>query len=529
MKISCDTTLQERWDTFRKILLDKSLIKVTYQAQVALMPYHYHCAYDVSTDLDTGKFDDTTCHGIEKNEAMGYLDLVIPNLWDLRLASWMLTPHEGEENLELEYKKRGFMHIYPTPKYSRPCDASPQLIGLIQAKEDLEFLYTLYPTVDRLLERNGLKDAFCDIESPVQSVLSSMECFGVGFKPDRLTKIQEDLESRSQYLSSEAKTLTNDENFLISSPQQVSHLLFNKLGLIVPTNMSSQLLSTSQTKDHHISTSEECLLEIQREIKSREGKGLRIIDIILEFRAMNKILGTFIRPYLKLARGGVNQMHSRKISRRSKKKNINDFTTQKLHPMWMQTSVQTGRLSCRKPNMQQVPAGSIIKGVYPRNFFASSTPDWCLFSCDYSQNEVRILAHMSNDESLIRLFTQPGAADIYKLMAAVISGKDPGDVTDEERAVSKQVTLAIMYGMGINTVAKKLNVNKLAAKTFFQSFYGRFHGVKNWMDSTIGRAKKDKYVTTITGRRRYVQNFVVNNCEFIRQQFIKIYSLSKIP
>jgi DNA polymerase I - 3''-5'' exonuclease and polymerase domains len=114
---------------------------------------------------------------------------------------------------------------------------------------------------------------------------------------------------------------------------------------------------------------------------------------------------------------------------------------------------------------------------------------------------------MSNDEALIRLFSQPGSTDIYKQMAAVISLKDPDDVSDEERAVSKQVTLAIMYGMGLNTVAKKLGVKKDAAKAFFESFYGRFRGVKQWMDRTIAKARREKYVTTITGRRRYVQPF----------------------
>lgn len=499
LKISCGTALRERWDAFRKIMLDKSVVKVTYQAQVGFMPYHYHCAFDVSSDSREFDSDKLVGEGLEGDETFGYLDLVLPNIWDFRLASWMLTPHEKEENLELEHKRAGFAHMYPYPKHGRPPNASPQLLGLIKAKEDLEFLYILYPTIDGLLERNGLKDAFRDIESPLQSVLSSMECFGIGFKPERLIKIQQDMESQMQKLTFEAKALAKDDEFLISSPQQVSQLLFRKMGLSIPAN------AVSEVRDNHLSTSEECLLEIQNSIKTREGEGLRIIDIILEFRALNKVLGTYIRPYPKLAREGLNQVRSRKSSRRSKKKSSDDNQIQKIHPMWIQTAVRTGRLSCRKPNMQQVPTGSVIKGVYPRNFFTCSSPNSCLFACDYSQNEVRILAHMSNDEALIRLFSQPGSTDIYKQMAAVISLKDPVDVSDEERAVSKQVTLAIMYGMGLNTVAKKLGVEKVAAKAFFESFYGRFRGVKQWMDSTIAKARREKYVTTITGRRRYVQ------------------------
>jgi DNA polymerase-1 len=168
----------------------------------------------------------------------------------------------------------------------------------------------------------------------------------------------------------------------------------------------------------------------------------------------------------------------------------------------MQTAVRTGRLSCRKPNMQQIPTGSVL-GISPRNAFIASTKETCLFACDYSQNEVRILAHMSGDKSLISLFVQPGTTDIYKQMSSVITGKDVKSISGKERSIAKQVTLAIIYGMGINNVAKKLSITKSTAQNFFQSFYGRFRGVKAWMDSVKDFARNQKYVTTIIGRRRY--------------------------
>lgn len=488
LKITCRSTLQERWGTFRKILLDKSLIKVTFQANVGLMPFHFHCAYDViNTNTEERNF--------------GYLDLVLPNIWDLRLASWMLKPHGKEEDLELDIMKKGFAHFFPKEKVERPSNPSSQLIGLIETKENLEFMYTLFPLFERLLDTNGLKDAFCEIEGPVQSVLSSMECFGIGFKAKRLMKIQQEIEARLDSLTSEAKEIAQDNTFLISSPQQVSALLFEKMGLSLP--VESQANQHSGNSTNHKSTSEESLKSLQKSIKARGNPGLRIIDLILEFRALNKVLTTYIRPYPHLARDSV-QIHSRKGQGRSKKKSKKTNTTRKIHPMWMQTAVRTGRLSCRKPNMQQVPSGSVIKGVHPRNFFTCSSQDSCLFACDYSQNEVRILAHMSNDQALIRLFSQPDASDIYKQMSSVINGKNVDQVTDDERAVSKQVTLAILYGMGINSVAKKLGINKSQAKSFFNAFYGRFQGVKSWMDNTIRFARENKYVTTITGRRRWV-------------------------
>ena len=166
--------------------------------------------------------------------------------------------------------------------------------------------------------------------------------------------------------------------------------------------------------------------------------------------------------------------------------------------------------------MERIPPllGDVL-GVSPRNAFVASSKETCLFACDYSQNEVRILAHMSGDKSLISLFVQPGTIDIYKQMSSVITGKSVDSVSSKERSIAKQITLAIIYGMGINNVAKKLSINKGTAQTFFQSFYGRFRGVKVWMEKVKEFARKEKYVTTITGRRRYDRTMVLVSFEKI--------------
>ena len=502
LPISCDTSLRHRWETFRKILLDRSVVKVTYNAQMGLMPFHYHCANDLVNDENSNTEQTNSLQG-----SHAYLDLALPKIWDLRLASWMLSPHSKEEVLEMEDKRQGFAHLYTKSKCEPPPDSSGQLLGLIKAKEDLEFLYALYPVVDRLLENNGLKDSFYEIESPLQSVLSSMECFGIGFKAERLLKIQSSMVSKIETLVTEARSIARDDELMLSSPQQVSFLLFEKMGLSPP--VQTYAAQNKQNATNHKSTSEESLKAMQNTLKSRDGNPYRIIEIVLQFRALNKVLNTYIRPYPKLARDAIGLIHSRRSKKRSKKKSKSN-QGQKIHPMWMQTAVRTGRLSCRKPNLQQVPTGSVM-GVCPRNAFTSSTKQSCLFACDYSQNEVRILAHMSSDEALIRLFTQPDTTDIYKQMSSVINGKHADDVSDQERAVAKQVTLAIMYGMGINSVAKKLGITRNAAQQFFQSFYGRFRGVKSWMDKTVASARTNKFVTTITGRKRYVQLFIAFN------------------
>uniref|UniRef100_A0A7S3V8E1 DNA-directed DNA polymerase n=1 Tax=Chaetoceros debilis TaxID=122233 RepID=A0A7S3V8E1_9STRA len=533
LPILCDTSLQARWDTFRSILIDRHVIKVTFNAQVGLMPYHYHCANDIAaTPTSTGSDkheNESNSTNRNQNHYSGYLDMVLPNIWDLRLASWILSPHAEEETLEMENKKAGFSHLYPKPKCPIPPNATPHLTGLIEAKEQLEFLYALYPIVDGLLESNGLKHSFCEIESPVQSVLSAMECFGIGFKPDQLIRIQKQLEDTIDNLNQEARELTKDCDFMLSSPQQVASFLFDKMGLNAPERTRATATAKARpgnSKGQHRSTSEESLKAIQNEYKKKNGESLRIVELILTFRGLNKVLSTYIRPYPKLARDdNSNLIHSRKATKtRSKKKSkiSNSSTTRttakikKIHPMWMQTAVRTGRLSCRKPNLQQVPTGSVL-GVCPRSAFTTSAKDSCLFACDYSQKEVRILAHMSGDANLMNLFTQPGTDDVYKQMSSVISGKRSNEVTDKERSIAKQLTLAIMYGMGINSVAKQLGVNKESAKSFFRSFYGRFPDVKRWMDQTISSARTNKYVTTISGRRRYLDN-ITNEDRALRSQ-----------
>ncbi len=376
LPITCDTNLQQRWDTFRSILTDQHITCVTFNAQVGLMPYHFHCANDVQQSDDGD--------GLEKNN-IGYMDLLVPNVWDLRLASWMLAPHASEEDLELQKKIDGFRHLLPQEGNETipPPSASKQFIGLLDTKKHLEFLYIIYPIIDKLLEDNGLKTAFDEIESPVQSVLSAMECLGLRFKSSRLLQIQSKIEARIQDLNVEAQQIAKDNAFNLSSPLQVSTLLYNKMGIKAPS-----LRSNESSQNHH-STSEQVLKVIQAEAKSRHGQGFRIIDIILEFRSLSKMLNTFIKPYSKLARDN----HCKALSccenqnRRRKKSKSNTESIKMIYPMWMQTTVRTGRLSCRKPNIQQIPTDSIM-GVCPRNAFVASSRETCLFACDYTQMEV---------------------------------------------------------------------------------------------------------------------------------------------
>ena len=489
----CGTTLRQRWDALGSVLRDRAVRCVTYNAAVGLMPYHYHREHDGGAGAGAGPGTD---------------DLILPSIWDLRLVAWILQPNSTDAQLEFAAMWDGFSHLGQAQGRGReepppPEHASAQLLGLLKARESLEFLLALHPIMDRQLTQKGLRSAFDEIESPAQSILSAMECHGVGFFPEHLGNLQSQLEGRIAELSEEARGIARDRAFLLSSPQQVAHLLFDVMRIKAPQGLASKQVAGSQ----HRSTSEEALRAIQEEAKRLRQQPPRIVDVLLEFRNLNKLLTTYIRPLPQFAREAT--IPSRAKKKRSKRSRLGGDAlgppSVRIHPMWMQTAVRTGRLSCRKPNLQQVPTSTVF-GINIRDSFRPTSKDRCLFACDYSQNEIRILAHVSNDQALIAMFNSRDDIDIYKQMSAAITGKRIEDIGDEERKVSKQVTLAILYGMGVNQISKKLGIVRQAAQQHLDAFYRRFHGVRRWMAETKEFARRNHYVTTITGRRRYLDD-----------------------
>ena len=460
---NCQVSLDHRWRAFRQILMgnpngSKRIIGVTYQSIVSLLPFHFSQWHDANSDS---------------------LDLIIDQIWDLKLVSWMTKSVSSDQELEWDAISANFSHLSHESSTS-PEGASDFLKSMLHIKDKLILLFKIYEIVDPTLRETGLHASFQTIEAPLQSVLAAMEMHGVGFLPRRFIKLQRSLETQTEKLTAEAREIAQDSELLLSSPQQVSHLLFDILRLKLPASAAQSL--QHPTTDNR-STSEAAL----EAMKSHYGESTpRIIHILLEFRSLNKMLTSFIRPLPAFSRE-------------------DEFQSSKIHPMWIQTAVRTGRLSCRKPNLQQIPKKG-CNGVVPRNAFCASSEEMCLFSCDYSQNEVRILAHMSNDPALIRLFTDSENVDIYKQMSSSVTNKAIDEVTDAERSQAKQVVLAMLYGMGLNQVASKLGINVATARRIFDNFYARFSGVKQWMQATRQNAKRNGYITTIAGRRRYLED-----------------------
>ena len=323
---------------------------VTYNATTALMPFYYHQFHDECSmsaiDGDSSQISQmdytlsssqfTSClTGTQEDNPHFQRPANLRSIWDLRLVSWMLRPDVSDDQLEWSIFKSGFSHLRPDSSADF-YDGMPIVSrGLTEARTDLALLHSLFPLINEQLIRLDLLRSLENIEAPVQSILTSMECRGVGFYPQRLKKVEAKLSARIDALEARSRAVTQDSDFLLSSPQQVSQYLFDTLKLNVPEGIASK------TKSSHRSTSEEALKAIKADAIARTGSAPEILDIILEFRTLSKLLTTYIRPLPRLCVRGEGK---------SKK------TPSKIHPQWMMTAVRTGRLSCRKPNLQQLPS-----------------------------------------------------------------------------------------------------------------------------------------------------------------------------
>jgi DNA polymerase-1 len=324
---------------------------VTYNATIALMPFYHHQCHDETSGNGGGESQTSQIRSmLPSSQFSAYLTgsqddkynhferpAHLNSIWDLRLVSWMLRPDVNEEQLEWSTFKSGFAHLAPDVTLISNDDMPVISQGLMEARADLALLHSLFPLINQQLIRKDLLRALENIEAPLQSILTCMECRGVGFYPQRLKRVESQLSARIEELEAQSRAVTKDSDFLLSSPQQVSQYLFDTLKLNVPDGV------VSKTKSSHRSTSEEALKAIKSDAVARMGSAPEILDIILEFRTLSKLLTTYIRPLPRLCIRGEGK---------SKK------TPSRIHPQWMMTAVRTGRLSCRKPNLQQLPSDS---------------------------------------------------------------------------------------------------------------------------------------------------------------------------
>ena len=395
---------------------------------------------------------------------------------DILVASYLLNPARYEQTLEnvaLHYL--GLNLPGPRELAGRPTTA----VGLDRdlacqyAAQRAEVAFRLWPQLKSELEKEGLWELYAGLELPLLGTLARMEARGILLDQGFLRRFGQDLEVAMQRLEREIYALAGEE-FLIQSPQQLGRILFEKMKL------TPQKKTRGKTA---FSTDVEVLQALEQESP--------IAAKVLEYRSMGKLKSTYVDALLKLA----------------------DPATGRVHTTFLQSVAATGRLSSRDPNLQNIPVRGELGGQIRQAFVPD--PGQVFLSADYSQMELRILAHFSEDPALLKAF-QDGI-DIHRQTAAVVFGIHPELVSSDMRRQAKVVNFGILYGMSGFGLAKQLRVNNRMANEFIQRYFAKYSRVKAYLEETLQQAREQGWVTTLMGRRRQTPQINSSN-RIVRQE-----------
>ncbi|HEY4619914.1 MAG TPA: DNA polymerase I [Nitrospirota bacterium] len=366
--------------------------------------------------------------------------------FDTMIASHLLNPGRADHNLESIALEHLNLHL-PSANNTLP---------YICQRADIVFRLT--DILEKKLVETGVFDLFRNVEIPLAEVLADVEMAGIRVNPDILMSLSKEMERDMISICQRIYSIAGEE-FNINSPKQLSNILFNKIGL-----KPIRKTRTGYSTDEGVLTE----LALQHELPAE----------ILSYRQLAKLKSTYADALLSL---------------------INPETG-RVHTSFSQTVTTTGRLSSSKPNLQNIPVRTEM-GQRIREAFTAK--DGCVFlSADYSQIELRILAHMSGDELLTEAFRQD--EDIHTRTAAEIFGLQPSDITPEMRRRAKAVNFGIVYGISPYGLASDIGISQQEARGYIDNYFLRHRGVKSFIEDTIVKAKEIGYVTTLLNRRRYV-------------------------
>jgi DNA polymerase-1 len=394
---------------------------------------------------------------------------------DLLLASYLLDPSRYEQNLEnVARHYLGLNLAGPRELAGRPLGAAdlPPDLACVYTAARAEAALNLWPLLQADLAQEGLWELYVNLELPLLTVLARMEARGIGLDRDFLRRFGQDLETELRRLEGEIHRLAGEE-FLINSPQQLGRILFDKL-LLAPQK---------KTKGKALSTDVE-VLQILAAAHPLPAK-------ILEYRTMGKLKSTYVDALLKL----VNP------------------ATGRIHTTFLQSVAATGRLSSRDPNLQNIPVRGELGGQLRQAFIPA--PGHLFLGADYSQMELRLLAHFSQDQTLLKAFQE--GIDIHRQTAAEVWGIHPELVTSELRRQAKVVNFGIIYGISPFGLAKQMGVPQRLAADFIQRYFARHPQVKAYLDQTLNTARERGWVTTLMGRRRRIPHLQSAN-RILRQE-----------
>jgi DNA polymerase-1 len=394
-------------------------------------------------------------------------------MFDTMLAHYVLQP---ELHHNMDFMAETLLHyrtvhieelIGPKGKHQKNMrDLDPKDV-YEYAAEDADVTLKLKNVLEPKLKEAGMERLFWDIEMPLVKVLADMELNGVCLDTDSLKETERIFKERMAHYEQHAYELAG-ETFNISSPKQVGDILFGKMQL---------LDKPKKTRTGQYVTSEEVLLQLRDKAP--------IVDDILNYRGLKKLLGTYVEALPLL------------INKR----------TGHIHTSFNQAVTATGRLSSSDPNLQNIPVRD-DDGKEIRKCFVPE-PGCLFFSADYSQIELRIMAHLSGDENMIEAFRE--GLDIHRATAAKIWKEPLDEVTDAQRKKAKQANFGIIYGITAFGLAQRMGIPNGEARQLIQDYFATFPKVHAFMESAIATAREKKYAETMFGRRRYLPDIDSKN------------------
>jgi DNA polymerase-1 len=392
-------------------------------------------------------------HGVE----------VADPLYDTMIAAWVAEPARRAFGLkELAWSKLGvsmtaIRDVIGTGKEVRSMAHVPVADAADYACGDVDATMRLYEVLRDDVSRRDGDGLFMTVEMPMVRVLADMERTGVLVDRDRLAAIDAELTARLAELEDEIYAITGSP-FNIGSPQQLGQVLFEQLK--IPRGKKTQ---------SGYSTAADTLTGLEAEYP--------IVSLVLEWRHLSKLKGTYVDTL----------------------PNLINPTTGRVHTSFQQTAVVTGRISSTDPNLQNIPVRTEQGGQIRSAFVAPKGS--VLVSADYSQMELRVLAHLSGDQTLAEIFA--GGGDIHDATGAFLYGKAPEDVSAEDRRIAKVVNFGVLYGMGAFGLADRTGLSRAEAAEFIERYFKTYAQVRVFFDELLERAAETGYVETILGRRRY--------------------------
>ncbi|WP_053218941.1 DNA polymerase I [Virgibacillus senegalensis] len=389
--------------------------------------------------------------------------------FDFLLASYLINPSENHHDIPAICHRMGEKGVlYDEEVYGKGAKLKlpeqDQLAEHVTRKTAM--IYRLKDSIEQQLKENQQYELFRELEMPLAIILGEMEHTGVRVDVKRLEEMGAELQRRLKEIEEQVFELAGEE-FNLNSPKQLGPILFEKLGLPV----------IKKTKTGY-STSADILEQLQDQHE--------IIPKLLLYRQLGKLQSTYIEGLLKVVHQDNHKIHTR----------------------FNQALTQTGRLSSTDPNLQNIPI-RLEEGRKIREAFTASKEDWIVFAADYSQIELRVLAHIANDEKLIEAFNEN--KDIHTQTAMEVFHVAEDEITPNMRRQAKAVNFGIVYGISDYGLSQSLGITRKEAKKFIDRYLDTYLGVRDYMEEIVQEAKQAGYVSTIMNRRRYLPDITSRN------------------